>query len=384
MQLSMDGLKVASDASVTGAQDYAGFWRIGGDNLTSWPNRPSSPYFNGSIDEVAIYPTALSGAQIRDHYTKSGRTLAIPAAPTDAYGQAVYNDDPALYWRLNEASGSTATDVSPNMSNGTYYGGVSQRSASTVSDPAYAATFDGNDDLVSSNAQYSNPRNYSEEIWVKTTTNSGGKLIGFGASQTGTSANYDRHVYMSNDGKVTFGVWTGFTNTITTPTALNDGKWHHVVATQSTNVGMALYVDGRLVGTNGQTESQAYAGYWRIGGDNHWGCCSPFLSGTLDEAAIYAKVLTSEQVKAHYEASPAATNDAPVAAFTSTCAEGVCTFDSTTSNDPDGSIVGWAWNFGDQTTSTNASPTHGYTASGTYNVSLTVTDNKGASNTGWR
>ena len=43
--------------------------------------------------------------------------------------------------------------------------------------------------------------------------------------------------------------------------------------------------------------------------------------------------------------------------------------------------MSWAWNFGDQTASTNASPTHGYTASGSYPVSLTVTDNKGATHT---
>ena len=42
---------------------------------------------------------------------------------------------------------------------------------------------------------------------------------------------------------------------------------------------------------------------------------APFLAADLDEAAIYTKVLTAEQVKAHYEASPAATNDAPVAAL---------------------------------------------------------------------
>ena len=43
---------------------------------------------------------------------------------------------------------------------------------------------------------------------------------------------------------------------------------------------MKLYIDGKLVGTNGQTDAQDYAGYWRVGGDNHWGCCSPFLAGT--------------------------------------------------------------------------------------------------------
>ena len=38
----------------------------------------------------------------------------------------------------------------------------------------------------------------------------GGKLIGFGNKQTGTSGGYDRHVYMEDDGQLTFGTWTGF------------------------------------------------------------------------------------------------------------------------------------------------------------------------------
>ena len=49
----------ASRHDVTGAQDYSGFWRVGGDNLGGWTNQPSSNYFTGSIDDVAIYPTVL-------------------------------------------------------------------------------------------------------------------------------------------------------------------------------------------------------------------------------------------------------------------------------------------------------------------------------------
>lgn len=49
-----------------------------------------------------------------------------------------------------------------------------------------------------------------------------------------------------------------------------------------------------------------------------------------------------------------------------------------TSTDPDGSIVHWNWNFGDGNSSTAQNPEHVYSASGTYNVSLTVTDDAGA------
>jgi len=50
-----------------------------------------------------------------------------------------------------------------------------------------------------------------------------------------------------------------------------------------------------------------------------------------------------------------------------------------TSTDPDGTIVSWYWDFGDGSTSTVQNPTHRYLTAGTYVVSLTVTDNEGAS-----
>ena len=52
---------------------------------------------------------------------------------------------------------------------------------------------------------------------------------------------------------------------------------------------------------------------------------------------------------------------------------------ASTSSDVDGSIVKFAWDFGDNTTDANASPAHKYTVPGTYTVKLTVTDNDNAS-----
>lgn len=48
------------------------------------------------------------------------------------------------------------------------------------------------------------------------------------------------------------------------------------------------------------------------------------------------------------------------------------------STDPDGTIVEYNWDLGDFTTSDEASPVHTYPTSGTYAVSLSVTDNAGA------
>jgi photosystem II stability/assembly factor-like uncharacterized protein len=49
-----------------------------------------------------------------------------------------------------------------------------------------------------------------------------------------------------------------------------------------------------------------------------------------------------------------------------------------TSVDPDGTLVSWAWDFGDGATSGEQHPTHVFGAAGTYHVWLTVTDDDGA------
>ncbi len=75
-----------------------------------------------------------------------------------------------------------------------------------------------------------------------------------------------------------------------------------------------------------------------------------------------------------------AANQPPVASFTSSTANLVASFNGSGSSDPDGTISAYAWNFGDNTTGTGATPQHTYAAAGTYSVTLTVTDNAGATN----
>lgn len=74
---------------------------------------------------------------------------------------------------------------------------------------------------------------------------------------------------------------------------------------------------------------------------------------------------------------PGATNFSPQADFSYTTNLLQVTF-TDLSSDPDGSIVSWDWDFGDTGSSSAQNPVHTYTASGKYNVTLTVTDNEGA------
>jgi len=74
-------------------------------------------------------------------------------------------------------------------------------------------------------------------------------------------------------------------------------------------------------------------------------------------------------------------NKSPVAAASATPVSGYApltvSFSSSGSFDPDGTLVGYSWNFGDGGTSTAANPSHTYNSVGTFTATLTVTDDRG-------
>lgn len=72
-------------------------------------------------------------------------------------------------------------------------------------------------------------------------------------------------------------------------------------------------------------------------------------------------------------------NQPPIASFTyQTSSILQASFDGRASYDPDGTIVSYSWNYGDEYYGSGSAVTHTYSNLGNYTATLTVTDNGGA------
>ncbi|WP_220448352.1 LamG-like jellyroll fold domain-containing protein [Nonomuraea diastatica] len=147
----------------------------------------------------------------------------------------------------------------------------------------------------------------SVEAWFKTTQP--GTVFSAGLSGSADSA-----LYVGTDGKLRGQFLpreseddSEWFTPITSPAAVNDGQWHHVVLSADNGTDR-LYLDGQLVGSQAtprtlswQEDARFASGplNWRMParGDGNFA-----LDGLLDEAALYDRALTLADVQAHYAA----------------------------------------------------------------------------------
>jgi PKD repeat protein len=350
--------------------------------------------------------------------TAASSTVAVTVASSSegAYARQVLADGATSYWPLDERSGTTVKDAA-GVYTARARGGVTLGAPGAIAgDNGTAATFDGKTTTgIASNDIQALTDTFTVSGWFRTTSATPGQIIGVGDAQTTTtstitppggtpitvtrdSGNHDREIDMNADGSLSFVVFPGVKKTVTSPAAgYDDGRWHFAVGTLS-SAGMKLYVDGGQVAADASTtRAQGVASYWRIGGDSGWSTPAPgqvgpppstpdYFTGSIDEPAVYANALSAAQVANQYAlatagGTPTPVNSAPTASFTASTNDRTVAFDASASTDSDGTVAGYAWDFGDGTTGTGVTAGHTYTADGTYPVKLTVTDDQGATAT---
>ncbi len=227
--------------------------------------RPQASFTDTGVTPGSSYSYRVTASDPAGNTSALSATASVTVPKTaEPYASSVLADGPNLYWRHDEKTTPYVGDSSAGDQSGVMSGGPALGEAGALTSGGTSFRFDGSDDRLYSDRRTTVGTSYSLETWFRTTTTSGGKLVGFGNNTTRNSGSYDKHIYMANDGRLFFGAYSGATRTVNSLPRYNDGKWHHVVGTQGAG-GMALYVDGVRVARNtAYTTHQSYAGYWRV------------------------------------------------------------------------------------------------------------------------
>ncbi len=214
----------------------------------------------------------------------------------------VYIDDIRLYGKTPEFITPVEPDSADLLVHYTFDGNAADSSGNgtdgeEIGEPIYtdgadgqALEFDGIDDYV--NAVLDVPENGgTTAFWFKTTNPNCG-LFAIVQNPLG-GGGYDRLIYLA-DGNVGVRIYQG--EVITATVNVADGQWHHLVHTYGDAIGgQRLYIDGLLQAQGVKAESDFD---WQERVNFGWAAdaAEDFFEGALDDARIYGRTLSPEEV----------------------------------------------------------------------------------------
>jgi hypothetical protein len=256
-------------------------------NISVIGNYNSGTSWGGGIDDVRITSKELTASEVDAIY------YANVPAEADSNTLALWNMDQVIKNTkvFGDKEFNDGGAINADIVNGGRF--------------ANARSFNGTNSYIFTQKYMANPTTFSYQLWMNTTAQTGGTMLAFENSQKQGANSLDRNLFMTNDGKITFGVYTNTTVTITSPNSYNDGDWHFITATLSPANGMYLYVDGVLVASNNsQITGTIYDGFFKIGYGilNNWPTYSgyPYFTGLIDEVKISGNEVSAQEVGDYY------------------------------------------------------------------------------------
>jgi uncharacterized repeat protein (TIGR01451 family) len=297
------------------------FWDRGLLGLALDPGFPATPY----VYVLYSYDAPIGGAAPRwgnigsntdscptppgptgDGCVISARLSRLGGPAAAAYRSEVLSDAPVGYWRLNEASGSTAVDEGGSGNAGTYISGsVLGATGPIISDTGNKAVSFGAAGYVNvpDSASLSPTGPFTLEAWVR--LNSLGQQ---GLIEKYDTPSHNGYLMRLQNGRLTaYTLANGSSTRAEGSTLLAANHWYHVAAVYN-GTSLRVYVNGVEDGaatttvspTNGATSLKLGA----RGDDTAFR-----LDGTLDEAAVYNKALSQARIQAHFRAATRMSNE---------------------------------------------------------------------------
>jgi PKD repeat protein len=321
--------------------------------------------------------------------TTATYTATYTAQTQTGYSGAVLADSPLAYWRLGEASGTSAADASGNNRTGSYVGSPSRGLPGALAGDANTAVgFNGSSQYVSvPYAAALNPSQFTVEAWAYPTGGQGTyrSVVTSRDYAPGNTRGYILYAAADNTWQLWLGNGGAGWEQVFGPTVTLNA-WTHLVATYDGTTAR-LYLNGVLAASSGAAYSPNAQRPLRMAAGATDRAPDYFLPGRVDEVAVYGSALAGTRVQAHYAAgtSGGGGNQPPTAVASAAPTSGpaplTVNFDGSGSSDPDGSIASYAWDLdgdGQYDDSTAQKPSFQYTTAAIYTVRLRVTDNGSA------
>jgi fibronectin type 3 domain-containing protein len=314
---------VSGDATVTldwadnVEPDLAGYRVYRQDADGSWPSSPlASPASSAFVDDTGLangtaYTYRVSAVDVWGNESLPSTLTATPLPPRctapSPYSSLVRpTAGLAAYWRLGEASGTSACD-SAGSNEGTYSRVRLGDPGAIVDDPDFAAGFQASN-TASVNVRSASALNPSSaitvEAWIRPESVSGSQAI----------VRKHGQYLLRQLGAGLFARlwWSGGTYTeFNTGSVLTANTWQHLALTYD-GATMRLFRNGVLVASVGATKNIAstsntlYIG--QSGGYD-------FFTGSIDEVAVYSAAVPGLDLARHYRVG-SATGLAPPAGLT--------------------------------------------------------------------
>jgi Concanavalin A-like lectin/glucanases superfamily len=207
------------------------------------------------------------------------------------YAAEVLADSPAGYWRLGEASGTTAVDASGNGNDGIIKGTTKLGEAGALTgDPDTAFYFDGSGSSyvdIGDKLDFAGTVPFSMEAWVYPQTKDRG-FFGKGSFVTGYEG------WFLAEGSSVLQFYRDNTPCVTPE--LPETEYTHVVATFD-GINWVIYLNGAAASTKAATNPVTnHPNPVTIGKVTQW----TSMIGWIDEVAVYDKALAAPRVLAHY------------------------------------------------------------------------------------
>jgi Concanavalin A-like lectin/glucanases superfamily len=200
---------------------------------------------------------------------------------------------PLTQWKLDEDTGSIATDEMPEGLDGSITGAVwvSGKSGSALS-------FDGVDDGINMGDVLDlGTSDRSITLWFKTSDTSAAPRCILSKGYSTTSNQHSIYILPSGKLGVIMDI-TGTDREVGSNIAVNDGQWHHVALTIDRDDMMKMYLDGELISSadiSMDAAVDAQDGYdFYLG--RTWGHGGQPFPGSLDEVKIFTGVLSEQEV----------------------------------------------------------------------------------------